>query len=131
MLDSSRAVALGGGALVAASLVGGVISVAAGVNSWSTAWTSEATLAAPWPMLLVQTAGTVAATQSGRHPAAIGSVVLMISGLISGISGFFDDQLGRTDLGPGYVVAQVGYVVVAGLAVASGGFRLTAIRRRR
>jgi hypothetical protein len=80
MPDSSRVVALGGGALVAGSLAGGAISVAAGVNSWSTAWTSEATLAAPWPMLLVQAADTVAATQSRRRPPAIGSVVVMISG---------------------------------------------------
>ncbi len=128
-LDSARAVAVGGGSLVAASLVGGAISVAAGVNSWSSAWTSEATLAAPWPMLLVQTAATVAAVQPGSRPAAIGSIVLVVSGSVSGISGFFDGQLGRTDLGPGYVLAQVGYVVVAGLAVACAAYRLITVRR--
>ena len=37
---------------------GGAVSVAAGVNEWSTAWTDEATLAAPWPMLLVQAGAT-------------------------------------------------------------------------
>lgn len=129
-VTSARAVAVGGGALVAASLVGGAASVAAGVNEWSTAWSSEATLAAPWPMLLVQTVGTVAAAQPSVWPAATGSVVLVLTGALSGISGFFDGQLARSDLGVPYVLAQAGYVVVAWLAVACGLVRLRAIRRR-
>ena len=60
---SARAVGAAGAALVAASLVGAAVSVAAGVNDWSTAWTGEATLAAPWPMLLVQAGATVAAVR--------------------------------------------------------------------
>ncbi len=35
----------------AASLLGGVASVMAGTNTWANAWTADATLAAPWPML--------------------------------------------------------------------------------
>lgn len=118
-----------GAALVAASLVGGAVSVAAGVNEWSTAWTDEATLAAPWPMLLVQAGATAAAVQGRPWPAKIGSTVLILSAALSGVSGFFDGQLARPDLGAGYVVAQVGYVVVAGVAVAVGIGRLSATRR--
>lgn len=126
-IDSGRAVGAAGSALVAASLVGGAASVAAGVNTWATAWTSQATLAAPWPMLLVQSAATAAAVQSRRRPAVIGSAVLGLSAAVSGISGFFDGQLARTDLGAGYVAAQVGYVVVAWLAVGVSGARLWAL----
>ena len=68
-VHSARAVGAAGAALVAASLVGGAVSVAAGTNTWATAWTSQATLAAPWPMLLVQAGATVAAVQSRRRPA--------------------------------------------------------------
>jgi hypothetical protein len=130
-VKSARAVGGAGAALVAASLVGGAVSVGAGVNSWSTAWSSQATLAAPWPMVLVQLGATVAAVQSRRRPAAIvGSSVLGLAAAVSGISGFFDGQLGRSDLGPGYVWAQVGYVAVAWLAVGCAVGRLWNLLRR-
>lgn len=128
-ITSARAVAFAGGALVLASIAGGAVSVASGVNSWSTAWTSEATLAAPWPMLLAQTAATVAAANQRRRPAMIGSVCLVLTAALSGISGFFDGQLGRADLGAAYVVAQIGYLVFAWLAVAAGLGRFLALRR--
>ena len=127
-VSSAEAVGVAGGALVAASLVGGAVSVVAGVNSWSTAWTSQATLAAPWPMLLVQSCATVAAVRSQPRPARIGSGLLLVSAALSGVSGFFDGQLARPDLGAGYVTAQVGYVVVAWLAVACAANRLWAVR---
>jgi hypothetical protein len=128
-VNSARAVGVAGAALVAASLAGGAVSVAAGVNTWATAWSSQATLAAPWPMLLVQAGATVAAAQR-RWPALLGSTVLGLSAAVSGISGFFDGQLARPDLGTGYVAAQIGYVVVAWLAVAGAGYRLWAVRRQ-
>jgi hypothetical protein len=130
-VTSAHVVGVAGAALVAASLVGGAASVATGVNTWSTAWTSQATLAAPWPMLVVQSVATVAAAQSQRWPAVVGSVVLGLSAAVSGISGFFDGQLARSDLGPGFVAAQVGYVVVAWVAVACAVGRLMAVRRQR
>ena len=129
-VDSARAVAGAGAALVAASLVGGAVSVASGVNTWATAWSSQATLAAPWPMLLIQSGATVAAAQSKRWPAIIGSAVLGLSAAVSGISGFFDGQLARPGLGAGYVAAQVGYVVMAWLAVGCAAMRLWALRRQ-
>ena len=123
-------VGFAGGALVAASLVGGAVSVWAGVNSWSSAWSSRATLAAPWSMMLVQAGATVAAVSARRRPAVLGSSLLGLTAAVSGISGFFDGQLGRSDLCPAYVAAQVGYVVVAWCAVAGAVIRLVSLRRQ-
>jgi hypothetical protein len=72
---------------------------------------------------LIQACATVAAVQSRRWPATVGSAVLGLSAALSGISGFFDRQLARSDLGGAYVMAQVGYVVVAGLAVAAAVYQ--------
>jgi len=124
-------VGVAGAALVAASLIGGAVSVAGGVNTWATAWTSEATLAAPWPMMLVQAAATLAAVQDRRRTARIGSAVLVLSAAVSGVSGFFDGQLARPDLGPAYVAAQVGYVAVALAALICGVARLWRLRGSR
>ena len=57
--------------------------------------------------------------------------MLGLSAALSGISGFFDGQLARADLGTGYVAAQVGYVVVAWLTAAAAVYRLVAIRSAR
>jgi hypothetical protein len=128
-VNSARAVGVAGAALVAASLVGGATSVAAGVNTWTTAWSSRATLAAPWPMLLLQAGATVAASWPRQRPATVGSALLGLAAAVSGISGFFDGQLARPDLGSGFVAAQIGYVVVAWLTVAGAAYRLWAVRR--
>ena len=127
-VSSARTVAVAGAGLVAASLVGGAVSVAAGVNDWASAWTSRATLAAPWPMLLVQSGATILAAQARHRPATIGSVLLGLTAAVSGVSGFFDGQLARPDLGAGFVAAQVGYVVVAWAAVVCAVLRLRALR---
>ncbi len=127
-IASARAVAVAGAGLLAASLVGGAVSVAVGVNDWSTAWTSRATLAAPWPMLLVQAGATILAARVQHRSAAIGSVLLGLSAAVSGVSGFFDGQLARPDLGAGFVAAQAGYVIVAWAAVGCAVLRLRALR---
>jgi len=128
---SVRLVGVAGGVLVASSLVGGAASVLAGENTWVNAWTAEATLAAPWPMLLLQTAATLAAIRPQRVVAIVGSSLLGLTAAVAGISGFFDGQLGRADLSPAYVAAQVGYVVVAWLTVAAVGWRLRHLLRSR
>jgi hypothetical protein len=101
-------VGVAGGALVASSLVGGVASVLAGQNTWANAWTAEATLAAPWAVLLFQTAATLAAIRRQRLAAVVGSSLLGLTAAVAGISGFFDGQLGRADLSRAYVAAQIG-----------------------
>jgi hypothetical protein len=61
-------------------------------------------------------------------PAIIGSAVPGLSAAISGISGSFDSQFARPDLGAGFVAAQVAYVIVARLAGAAN--RLWALLRQ-
>jgi hypothetical protein len=118
-----------GAALVASSLAGGALSVFSGTNTWGDAWTAEATLAAPWPMLLLQATSTVAAVQSRRRHAILGSGLLAVTAGVAGVSGFFDGQLGRPDLSAGYVAAQVGYVTVAWATVVVAVLRCHRVSR--
>jgi len=127
----ARLIGVAGAALVASSVVGGVASVLAGTNTWATAWTAEATLAAPWPMLVLQTAATIAAVRPQRVAAIVGASLLGLSAGVAGISGFFDGQLARADLGRWFVAAQIGYVVVAWLTVLAAGLRLRQLLRNR
>ena len=124
----ARAVGVAGAALVGSSLLGGVISVLAGTNTWANAWTAEATLAAPWPMLLAQAAATCAAISRRRPVARTGSVLLGLTAAVAGISGFFDGQLGRADLSTGEVAGQICYVVVAGGTAVIAALRLWQLR---
>ena len=119
--SGARTVGAFGAALVAGSVVGGVLSVLAGTNTWADAWSSRATLAAPWPMLLVQAASAVAAIQARRRVARLGSGMLAVTAGVAGISGFFDGQLARPDLSGWYVGAQVVYVAVAWATVVAAG----------
>ena len=104
------------------------MSVLAGTNTWADAWSSKATLAAPWPMLLVQAASVVAAVQAPRRVARLGSGMLAVTACVAGISGFFDGQLARPDLSGWYVGAQVAYVAVAWATVVAAGLRCWHLR---
>ena len=73
----------------------------------------------------------MAAVQSRRWLATFGSAILGLIAALSGISGFFDGQLARSDLDGVYVMAQVSYIVVAGLAVAAAVGRIWVIQRGR
>lgn len=126
--SGARTVGVAGAALVASSVVGGVLSVLAGTNTWADAWSSKATLAAPWPMLLVQAASAVAAAQTRRRIARSGSALLALTAGVAGISGFFDGQLARPDLSGWYVGAQVAYVAVAWVTVVIAGLRCWRLR---
>src|SRR3954462_12522130 len=87
-------------ALLAADLVGGLLAVAAGVNTWGEAWWSEALLAAPVPMIVVQVALTFVAVTSARWYAVAAAVLLALACLVSVVSGFFDGGLGNDALTP-------------------------------
>jgi hypothetical protein len=114
------------GALVATDLVGGVLAVATGVNTWSEAWGPAALLAAPAPMVLGQvllallSAGVVRRVPS-RWAAALAQV-LALACLVSVASGFLDGGLGNRALAPGLVAYQVFLLLVTaavgGLATA-------------
>ena len=129
--DHARIVGVTGAALIGSSIVGGIASVLAGTNTWANAWTAEATLAAPWPMLVAQTSASIAAVQRRRGLALAGSIVLGLTAAVAGISGFFDGQLARSDLGTGHVAGQIAYVVVAWATVAVAVLRTAALRRNR
>ena len=85
--------------LLATDLAGGLLEIAAGRNTVGTAWGSEATLCAPYPMILVQVLAVLVVTRSPRMPGRVAAVLLALACFVSFLSGFFDGQLGRTDLG--------------------------------
>ena len=124
-----RATGAAGAALIGSSLLGGAASVLSGTNTWANAWTADATLAAPWPMLVVQTAATWAAIQRRRAVALAGSALLGVTAAVAGTSGFFDGQLGRADLSAGMVAGQICYLVVAWSTVLIAGLRVWGLRR--
>ena len=78
-------------------------------------------------MLLFQTAATCAAERR-RSVAVAGSVVLGVTAAVAGISGFFDGQLARSDLGTWHVAGQICYVVVAWATVVVAGLRVWKLR---
>jgi hypothetical protein len=121
---AARRLGVGAAALVGVSLLGGAVSVWTGPNTWADAWTAEATLAAPWPMVLVQGGAAALAVRGRGRPALAGSGVLLLAALLSAVSGFFDGQLARADLGAGYVAMQLGVVVVAGTTAVLAAQRL-------
>ena len=122
------AIGVAGAVLIGSSLLGGAASVLAGTNTWANAWTAEATLAAPWPMLLAQAAATCGAMSRRRPVARAGSVLLGVTAAVAGISGFFDGQLGRPDLSTWQAAGQICYVVVALGTAMVAGVRLWKLR---
>ena len=94
-------------ALVVTDLVGGLLAVAAGVNTWAEAWWTEALLAAPVPMIVVQVLLTLVAVTSARWFAASAAGLLALACLVSVASGFFDGGLGNDALTPALSAYQV------------------------
>ncbi len=94
-------------ALLAADLVGGLLAVSAGVNTWGQAWGSKALLAAPVPMIAVQLLLTVLAVRSTRWKAAVPAGLLAAACLVSVVSGFFDGGIGNDELTPALAVYQL------------------------
>jgi hypothetical protein len=86
------------GALVITDLVGGLIAVATGLNSWSEAWGSKALLAAPLPMIGAQVLLCWLAVRLSGRRAAVAAGLLAAACLVSAVSGFFDGGLQDPDL---------------------------------
>ncbi len=82
-------------------------------------------------MLLAQAAAGAGAVSRRPRVARGGTAALLLLALVSGISGFFDGQLARPDLGAAYVAMQWVYVVVAAAVVVLAGRRLRELRRSR
>ena len=107
--------------LLLVDLIGGLLAIANDVNSAGEAWSSNATLAAPLPMMVAQAVLAGVAARWRGTPAAVAAGVLALACLVSGISGFFDGQLGKDGLAEWLVAFQVLLVtatlVVGALAV--------------
>ncbi len=94
-------------ALLVLDLVGGLLAVAAGVNTWGEAWGGEALLAAPLPMIALQVLLTWVATRSDRVSAVVAAALLSVACLVSVASGFFDGGIGNDELTPGLAAFQL------------------------
>ena len=92
--------------LVAVDLVGGLLAVAAGVNTWGEAWGGKALLAAPLPMIAAQVLLTWLASRGASRGAAVASGLLALACFVSVISGFFDGGLANDELSAGLVAFQ-------------------------
>ncbi len=99
---SGRPVLLGTLALIVIDIIGGVIAVASGVNTWGEAWGPKALLAAPLPMMAAQLVLAGLAARNVRPPVGlIAAVLLGLACLVSVISGFFDGGLANDELSGG------------------------------
>lgn len=93
--------------LVATDLVGGLLAVSSGVNTWSEAWGGQALLAAPVPMILVQVVLTAVAVRRTGRSAAVAGGLLALACFVSVISGFFDGGIGNDELTPALSAYQL------------------------
>ena len=101
--------------LVVTDVVGGLVDVAAGRSTLRTAWSSRATLCAPWPMVAFQAVLTVVAIRYEGSPLRLAPDLLALGCGVSIASGFFDGQLRRRDLSSAEVRFQVFLLSMTGL----------------
>jgi hypothetical protein len=123
---SGRWLVPGVGGLLVIDLAGGLLSIANGLNTPVDAWGSNATLAAPIPMMAAQAFLAVAAARWNDSRGAVAAGLLAVACGISGVSGFFDGQFGKPGM-PAALVAFQSLLVVATLAV--GGLAATRLVR--
>jgi hypothetical protein len=132
---SARGLTVAMGALVVTDLVGGVLAVVSGVNTWAEAWGPPALLAAPAPMVIGQVLLTLVATGTFRRVssrwAATAAVVLAFACLVSVVSGFFDGGLANHALTGGLVAYQVLLLSVTATVGVLAGWRAVVLLRRR
>jgi hypothetical protein len=116
-------------ALVLTDLAGGLLAVAAGVNTWAEAWWTDALLAAPLPMIVVQVLLTAVAVRSSGRFAVAAAVLLALACLVSVVSGFFDGGLGNEALTPALSAYQVFLLVVTAVVGVLAAARAVEILR--
>ena len=110
-----RSLRLSMAVLLGLDLVGGLLAVASGVNTWGEAWGGKALLAAPVPMIVGQVLLTWLATRSSRRSAAVAAGLLAAACLVSVVSGFFDGGLGNDELTPALTAFQALLLAVTGV----------------
>jgi hypothetical protein len=128
-MTSSRRLVLAMGVLVVVDLVGGLLAVGSDVNTWGEAWSGDALLAAPWPMILVQLVLTWQATRNDGVLAVVAASLLALACLVSAISGFFDGGLANDELDAGLVAYQVFLLAVTATVGVLAALRAVAARR--
>ena len=126
-LDTRLVVAVA--VLVALDLVGGVLAVRSGVNSWGEAWGGAALLAAPLPMIGAQLLLTWVAVRRTGRTAAVAGGLLAAACLVSVASGFFDGGLSDERLTPALSAYQV-LLLTATAVVGVLALVLTTVRLR-
>jgi hypothetical protein len=126
---SARLLVLGMGVLLVFDVVGGLLAVAADVNTWGEAWSGDALLAAPWPMILVQLLLTWLATRRDGTVAVVAAGLLALACLVSAISGFFDGGLANEELSAPLVAFQVCLLAVTAAVGVLAALRASAARR--
>ena len=127
----ARQLVIGMVALVVTDLAGGVLAIAAGVNTPTEAWGSRALLAAPAPMIAVQMLFTWLSVRRDRCWAALPAGLLSTACLVSVVSGFFDGGLGNDHLSGPLVGVQVLLLTVTGLVGLLAAARARELLRRR
>ena len=103
------------GVLLVVDLIGGLLAVGSGVNTWSEAWGGQALLAAPLPMIALQVVLVVLAVRLHGRGAAVAAGLLALACAVSVVSGFFDGGLGNDELTPALSAYQVFLLLVTGV----------------
>ncbi len=127
-MTSARRLVLAMGVLLVVDLVGGLLAVSSDANTWGEAWSGDALLAAPWPMILAQLVLTWLATRSDGRVAMVAAALLALACLVSAISGFFDGGLGNDELSGGLVAFQVFLLLVTATVGVLAALRAVAAR---
>jgi len=118
--------------LIVIDVVGGVLAVSSGVNTWGEAWGSQALLAAPLPMMVAQLVLAWLAARNVRPPVGlVAAVVLALACLVSAISGFFDGGLANDELSGGLVAWQVFLLTATAVVGVLAILRARELRRAR
>lgn len=125
-----RALPTAVGVLVVTDLVGGLLAVGTGVNTWSQAWGSAALLAAPAPMIMAQVALTWLAVRLPGRWQVLPAALLALACLISVVSGFFDGGLANERLSAGLIASQVFLLGVTGVVGVLAAARAARVLRR-
>ena len=129
---SGRPVFLGTVALIVIDIIGGVLAVSSGVNTWGEAWGSRALLAAPLPMMIAQLLLAWVAARNLRPPVGmVAAIVLALACLVSAISGFFDGGLANDELSGGLVAWQVFLLTATAMVGVLAILRARELRRAR
>jgi predicted MFS family arabinose efflux permease len=117
-------------ALVLVDVVGGLLAVASGVNTWGEAWGSRALLAAPLPMIAAQVLLTAVAVRARRRAAVVAAGLLAAACQVSVAYGVFDGGQAHDRLGPGLVVFQTLLLTVTAVVGVLALLRAVRLARR-